>query len=194
MDRISIMKSVVSNIKKGIFVEIGTFSGDFAFEILSNSSDDCILYCIDPWIEYNDYNDAANYHVGDALFQITKNKLKQFGDRVIFIREFASNAVNLIPDNIDFLYIDGNHQYKYVYQDLELYYPKVKQDGIIIGDDAHDFDDSKRNADGDIYIEHCPGSFGHYGVIKAFKDYVRNNNLPNYSLVGTQIVINKNNV
>lgn len=36
---------------------------------------------------------------------------------------------------VDFIYIDGNHEYNYVKKDLELYWGKVKEGGIMSGHD-----------------------------------------------------------
>jgi len=47
----------------------------------------------------------------------------------------SEDAVDHIPDNLDMVYIDGNHAYEYVKKDIELYYPKVKAGGIIGGHD-----------------------------------------------------------
>ena len=42
----------------------------------------------------------------------------------------------MFEDNsIDFIYIDGNHQYDFVKKDLEDYVPKVKVGGVIAGHD-----------------------------------------------------------
>lgn len=48
----------------------------------------------------------------------------------------SSEVVDMFEDgSIDFIFIDGNHSYEYVLEDLELYYPKVKNGGVITGDD-----------------------------------------------------------
>jgi predicted O-methyltransferase YrrM len=48
----------------------------------------------------------------------------------------SSDAVSQFEDGtIDFIYIDGNHQYDFVKKDLELYVPKIKSGGIISGHD-----------------------------------------------------------
>lgn len=190
MDRRTLIYNIVSKIKNGVFVEIGTDGGDFADFILE-SSPDSTLYCIDPYISYNDYNDAINNKTGDHLYQSVKDRLKnKYGDRVIFIRQFSKSAVHLIPDNVDLVYIDGNHKYNYVYKDLELYFPKVRMLGYIIGDDAVDIDDTTRNEDGDVYIEWCPGCYGHYGVIKAFNEFLDKKNTKG-QIIGNQYVVNK---
>jgi hypothetical protein len=176
-NRFDLVKNIVKNIKNGIFVEIGTHKGDLADFILENS-ENSVLYCIDPYKCYNEYDDAINTYTGDELYLSTYNRLnKKYGNRVIIIRKFSEDSINDIPNEIDFLYIDGNHSYKYVLNDLKLYYPKVKKNGFIIGDDAVDNNDLCRNENGDIFIEWCPGSYGHYGVIKAFREFCLENSL-----------------
>jgi hypothetical protein len=177
MNRHILVGGIVKNINDGVFVEIGTHNGDFAHHILSSSSNSK-LYCIDPYISYDDYDDSINNITGDNLYNNAFNRLKSlYGERVIFIRKFSEEAVHDIPNEIDFLYIDGNHRYKYVYNDLELYYKKVKKNGYIIGDDAVDIDETKRNENGDVLVTWSPGCYGNYGVIKAFREFCINNNL-----------------
>jgi hypothetical protein len=171
MNRNDLVKSIIEKIDHGVFVEIGTHNGDFADFILENSKNST-LYCIDPYISYNQYDDAINNTVGDHTYHFAYNRLKsKYGERVVFIRKFSNDAVNDIPDNIDFLYIDGNHQYSFVLNDLKLFYPKVKYEGFIIGDDAVDMNELERNENGDVLVTWSPGCYGHYGVIKAFNEF-----------------------
>ena len=190
MNRDTLVKNIVEKIENGVFVEIGTFQGGFAEFILENNKT-CTLYCIDPYISYTEYDDGMKNIVGDTLYNETYKKLKsKFGDRVIFIRKFSEDAVHDIPDLIDFLYIDGNHRYVYTYKDLELYFPKVKNGCFIIGDDAVDHNESARNENGDVLITYYPGCYGHYGVIKAFREFIQKNNLRG-EIFGNQFVIKK---
>jgi len=177
MSRYTLIAHIVKSIKNGVFVEIGTDGGNFAEFILENSTNS-VLYCIDPYVCYSDYEDAINNVTGNSLFEATRDKLKtKYGDRVIFVRKFSEQAANDIPNEIDFIYIDGNHSYTYVLKDLELYYPKVKKYGFIVGDDAVDTDDLKRKHNGDIFIQWNQYSYGNYGVIKAFNEFCENNGI-----------------
>ena len=190
MDRHALVKGIVENIENGIFVEIGTHAGQFADHILRNSKNS-VLYCIDPYISYENYDDAINNITGDKLFDKTYKELKaKYGDRIIFVRKFSEDACKYIPENIDFLYIDGNHRFSYTYKDLELYYPKVKSGCYIIGDDAVDVDDTKRNSNGDVLITWCEGCYGHYGVIKAFREFCSHNSVSG-EIMGNQYVVKK---
>ncbi len=191
--RTELMKDFVSKIENGVFVEIGTHHGNFAYEILKVRNDS-ILYCIDPYCSYNDYKDAINNEIGDNLFEKTKSRLiSEFGEsRVKFIRKYSDEAIHDIPDNIDFLYIDGNHQYKYVKKDLELYFSKVKKGGVIMGDDAVDTDDSRRNEEGDVFISwNGVESYGNYGVVKAFREFVVGKDIRFSFLTANQYIILK---
>ena len=153
-------------------VEIGTHLGDFAYELLRNNKT-CHLWCIDPYKQYEDYEDSINTFTGDNVFEHVSNKLNSaFPDRVTFIRKFSADAVNDIPDNVDMVFIDGNHKYRYVLEDLEKYYPKLKPGGAIVGDDAIDTDEVKRDSEGNIFVDHGECS-GKYGVIKAFEQFKR---------------------
>lgn len=44
-------------------------------------------------------------------------------------------AISEIPCNIDFVYIDGNHEYEYVKKDMELYWNVLNNGGILSGHD-----------------------------------------------------------
>lgn len=192
MERITLMESFLKKMdKNSIAVEIGTDEGNFSEKIL-NANENITLYCIDPYISYDDYKDAINTKTGDELFKKTYNKLKsKYGERVKFIRNFSSDksTIENIPP-IDFLYIDGNHSYKYVLEDLENYYPKVKNGGIIMGDDAVDLDESKRDCNGDVLINWSYNCYGYYGVVNAFNNFIKLNKIQG-SLIGNQFVIKK---
>lgn len=190
MNRNELVSSILKNIQNGVFVEIGTHKGEFADHILSCSTNSK-LYCIDPYLSYSSYEDAINNTTGNDIFNNTSKRLKEkYGNRIIFIRNFSENAVDNIPDNIDFLYIDGNHQYEYVYNDLKLYYPKVKDGCYIIGDDAVDMDENRRNKDGNVSIAWNSICYGTYGVVKAFRNFCKENSIDG-KIEGTQYVIQK---
>lgn len=63
-----------------------------------------------------------------------KRKIQHFEDKITFIRKKSEDAVGHVPDNLDFVYIDGNHAYEFVKRDIKLYYPKLKRGGVLGGD------------------------------------------------------------
>ncbi len=106
-----------------IGVEIGVKLGVNAKSIL-DFLDIKHLYLIDP------------YETHPEFFEITKNLLKEYDDKITHILKKSENAINKIPNDLDFVYIDADHSKEMVIQDIKLYYPKVRKGGIIGG---HDF-------------------------------------------------------
>ncbi len=52
----------------------------------------------------------------------------------------SAEAAPLIPDNLDLVYIDGDHSYEGIVTDLQCWYPKVREGGILSGDDYTNLD------------------------------------------------------
>ena len=51
---------------------------------------------------------------------------------------YSNDIVKKFQDGwLDFVYIDANHQYEYVLEDIKLWTPKVKKGGVIGGHDYH---------------------------------------------------------
>lgn len=120
------------NGKEIISAEIGVFFGKNALEINKNLKVKR-LYLIDPYMKYEEYKEDTAYN---NLKEARKNahKINHFRN-VIWIEEYSSEAIKKINEKIDFLYVDGNHEYEYVKKDLELYWPKINKGGIISGHD-----------------------------------------------------------
>jgi len=108
-------------------VEIGVATGKNALNMLQNLDIDK-LYLIDS---YSFHPKKYSQHP----FIIAKRNLKKYTDRIVWVRRRSEDAVDKIPVGIDFVYIDGNHRYKYVKLDIELYYPKIRTGGVIGGHD-----------------------------------------------------------
>jgi hypothetical protein len=122
--------------KKSICAEIGTYNGKFAKKILYFTNPQQ-LHLIDPW-EGSWHDEAPSQ---DKMNKRYQHVLKQFNreinlEQVVIHRGYSHEVGNNFKDNyFDWIYIDGNHQYEFVKQDLELYYPKIKVGGFITGDD-----------------------------------------------------------
>jgi len=112
-------------------VEIGTYKGENAENILQQLPIKQ-LYLIDPYTPYTE--DGRTWDYGEA-YKEAEQRLKPFRDQTTFIFALSSEAIKFIPDNLDFVYIDANHQYEYVKQDIINYYPKVRKGGTLGGHD-----------------------------------------------------------
>lgn len=126
-NRVNFIKSL--SLKDKLGIEVGVGNGIFSNEILQNS-ELRKLYSIDCW-ETNQFNiDPIN------SYQRTIDLLKPWGDRSEIIKSYSVQAALSFNNlSIDFIYIDGDHNYEFVKQDILSYYPKIKSDGILSGHD-----------------------------------------------------------
>lgn len=148
-------------------VEIGVESGVYS-EILCRLNPGVKLFCIDPWQTYKGYREYVKQDTINSFFEIAKKRLANYD--VTLVKALSADAVKQFEDNsLDFVYIDGNHTYPYVLQDVELWTKKVRPGGIIAGHD---------------YIKRAPPST--HDVIGAVKDFTRSNNVNPWFLLGIQ--------
>lgn len=112
-------------------IEIGVEKAENALSILQELSIER-LFLIDPYIPYED----ALGHADFSADSITAHaKLAEY-PQVVWLRKTSESAIkDLQEEDFDFVYIDGNHSYESVKQDLTLYYPLIKNNGLIGGHD-----------------------------------------------------------
>jgi len=130
----------LKNKKDIVGVEIGVFEGDHALSLLENA-DISKLYLVDPYSMYDDNLEAIKHYGNDLPLlseakQTAYDKLKKYKDKIVWVEEYSDKAAMVIPDNLDFVYIDGNHQEEYVELDIKCYLDKVRSGGVVGG---HDF-------------------------------------------------------
>ena len=125
--------------KNLIGAEIGVWKGNNAFDILTNL-DIKKLYLVDPYVPY--LETSHTFLDGNGEAEETKktaiNKLQPFEGKTVWHFLTSMEAVKQIEDNsLDFVYIDGNHQYEYVRDDVQEWTKKVKTGGLVCGHDAN---------------------------------------------------------
>lgn len=148
------------NKKNLICIEIGTSSGLNALSMLRELNIKK-LYLIDPYISYT--QDEKLWDSSKNAERFARLILTSYNKKIQFIKMKSEDAVKIFADDsIDFVYIDGNHDYEFVKKDIELYYSKVKKGGIIGG---HDF------------------SANYFGVVKAVLNFVKKYKLKLYTSV-----------
>jgi hypothetical protein len=159
-------------INKG--VEVGSFKGEFARTILEKWQG--TLYMVDAWYELEDYNDMSNIGLNQDAYVEAMRSINEFRNRAYMLRCLSKQAVDLFPDeSLDFVYIDANHEYSYVVEDIKLWYPKVKKGGIVAGHDYLDidwYDDEYSEKDKNKYMwgdgQHFIGVFGVNPAVDEF--------------------------
>jgi len=143
-------------------VEVGVLFGAFSEMIMWRGR---ILHLVDPWVEQDEnvYREITNKDVDwRSAFKETLGRMVPYSDRVKIMKMLSSDAAPKFKDGqLDFVFIDGNHSYDAVKQDLELWWPKVKVGGMFSG---HDYEN--KLTDG----KHCE-------VKKAVDEFVSANGL-----------------
>lgn len=118
-----------------IGAELGVETGDNALYMLKTLNIKR-LYLVDAYAPYIDGDESGLQRDPTEFYAVAQNTLKKYEEKIQFILRFSEQAAELLPENLDFVYIDANHSYEYVKKDMEAYYPKIKSGGVIGG---HDF-------------------------------------------------------
>ena len=117
-----------------IGAEIGVEAGLYS-EALCKAIPNLTLYSIDPWKAYREYKEHTTQAVLDSLYEEALTRLKPYNCRII--RGFSEDVYKFFADeSLDFVYLDGNHEFLHVASDLVHWNPKVRKGGILAG---HDF-------------------------------------------------------
>jgi len=125
--------------------EVGVEMGRYS-KVLCEEIPGVKLYGIDCWLRNLDKNPTD--------YEVAQQRLKPYG--CTLIKDYSVEASKQFENGtLDFVYIDANHFYDYVMQDLIAWRPKVRKGGIVAG---HDYFVSKR-----------PGSS--LSVVQAVNDY-----------------------
>lgn len=98
------------------------------------------LYSIDPFNGEGDKASEGTYQnelskLGSPLLENYKKTMDKYGllDIVNIIPSISKKAYNKFPEKyINFLFIDGNHDYKSVKEDFELWSPLLVKNGHIV--------------------------------------------------------------
>lgn len=114
--------------------EIGVEQGLFS-EVLCKANPNLHLYSVDAWTAYKGYRDHVSQEKLDGFYAATKERLKPY--KCTIIKAFSHEAAEQFKNgSLDFVYIDGNHDFFNVTRDIHYWSPKVRAGGILCG---HDF-------------------------------------------------------
>lgn len=70
--------------------------------------------------------------------QLNLNKNNKYNSNIKLVKKLSGEVLdNSIENNIDLLFIDGDHKYESVYADYKKFLKYVKSGGFIVFDDLH---------------------------------------------------------
>ena len=124
----------------GTGVEVGVFRGDFS-DVLLETSELRLLYMVDLWEHlpedcFDKPNMPCNVTGAELIRQIEEKFGRKFGNRYKLIQKPSVDASTVFVDGVlDFVYIDADHSYQAVMDDIAAWMPKVKPGGVIAGHD-----------------------------------------------------------
>lgn len=132
-------------------IEIGVDRGDLS-ESLLRCLPGLMLHMVDPWTAYEP--DSHYRSTGDVRSKRNSRKWLKVFRQVVKRTKFAENRIHIhkatsedVAKNgpieeksLDFVFIDGDHSFEGCLDDIRLWLPYVKKDGIIGG---HDWDNPR---------------------------------------------------
>ena len=136
----------ITNLKKyipknSIGAEIGVFWGHLSEQILKRCAPQT-FYLVDPWDKLypETFPNWKSYTIfgrlPTRLLREYSETLAEHYDAVELFHGFSEEFYETLPNaHLDWVYIDGNHNYEVVRKDLALAAQKVKPNGVIAGDD-----------------------------------------------------------
>ncbi len=165
--------------RHAVCAEIGVWKAEFS-EHIDHITQPSHLALIDPWAFQPDFPHrmfggtvAKAQSDMNAIFQDVCEKMN--GDHIQIIRKMSQDAVAGFPDHFfNWVYIDGNHYYDFVRQDLETWFPKVKPGGFLTGDDYLWRDEN-----------------GQCSVAAAVSDFLQSTPCPEATSIGSQFILTK---
>lgn len=131
--------------------EIGTCYGTYAEKLYQNIPD-LKLIAVDNW----DNPETTRRERGSKVPVETQARIKLAPYDVIIVKKSSMEAAKEIPDeSLDFVYIDADHTYESVRDDIREWSKKVRPGGIVSGHDYYEFRSGKG------------------GIIRAVDEYVK---------------------
>ena len=117
--------------------EIGVEGGGNAAAMLA-ANPRLHLLGVDAWTPYREYGDYRRPSRLQGFYEQAQQHTAPYADRCRLVRAFSMDAVRDVPtESLDFCYIDGNHEFDYVMQDLIEWSKRVAPGGIVAGHDYH---------------------------------------------------------
>jgi hypothetical protein len=128
-------------------VELGVLDGKCFFYLLARFPE-LHMAGVDIWMPqpdqdafWNEGGRSYGSHDLDAYYDFINRKIdaRGLGERTHLIRDYTVNAADQIADrSVDFVFIDADHTYGGVKEDIAAWAPKVREGGALMGHDAGD--------------------------------------------------------
>lgn len=154
------LAKLFAELKFKVGAEIGVERGVFS-ERLCLDNPGIKLSCIDSWKVDNECPEYGSQHQLDRYYDQAKIRLAPYKCKII--KKSSLEAVkDFSPKSLDFVYIDANHRYNFVIDDIAYWSKIVKPGGIVSGHD---------------YVAQNMSHSIKYDVIEATQTYTSNHHI-----------------
>src|SRR5262249_27042005 len=123
-------------------VEVGSWVGNGSTRAIVEAirGHDGVLYCVDTWAGSDNVPHHREYrtrHV--SMFHLFAENVRRYRGQAV-VRPLMMPSIEasaLFPDeSLDLVFIDGNHGYSHVKEDIQAWLPKVRPGGVLCGHDC----------------------------------------------------------
>jgi len=133
-----IVRDIIAERNIEIFAEIGVYIGRLIKRIFADQNNRKMLkeyWAIDPWTLYPPSHPPYTEEEWIKMYENVCKVMVEY--KQLRVLKFTSvKAASLFPDKyFDFVYIDANHSYKTICEDIHAWLPKIKDGGIMGGHD-----------------------------------------------------------
>lgn len=123
--------------------EVGVHAGDTTKALLEYLPRIKVYHAVDPWSSYEQYDGTKYRKPGHKVLKTWNQAKEKFMENTkpfhkkVSVYEMTSveAAKKIKSGTLDWVFIDANHEYDYVKENLKLWSRRVKKDGIVAGHD-----------------------------------------------------------
>jgi len=127
-----------------VIIEVGSWLGLSTRHLAKTIPEDGVVYAVDHW-QGSPNEDNSPFDIPNLYRQFLSNVIHEnLTHKIIPVRMASLQASQTLKVQPDLIYLDGTHDFNNVMLDLILWYPLVKDHGIMCGDDYFWGDDPSR--------------------------------------------------
>jgi hypothetical protein len=112
---------------------VGTHKGEFCAKFCAVG---LTMFAVDPWLPFTGQGRTQMVkETQDGYLEEAKKNLSPYPDCTM-VRKSSMDAINDFKDgSLDFVYLDGDHSFRYVAEDIVEWTKKVRKGGVVSGHD-----------------------------------------------------------
>jgi hypothetical protein len=129
---INLIKNSTTDI---VGVEIGVWEGENLKRLAIECPNIKKIYGIDPYQPYGNWKRFVDIDSLEPAKKQAQDNVSNLDNVELIIKTSLEASDSFEDESLDFVFIDGNHSFESVYNDIVTWYPKVKIGGLFSGDD-----------------------------------------------------------